>query len=179
EVIAYLDAENAYTEAVTHRLAQFRERLYGEMLSRIKETDESVPYRRRGYWYYQREIEGQQYPIYCRRHGTLDAPEEILLDVNALAQGHKFTAIGAMDVSPDGAKLAYSVDLTGFRQYTLHVKDLATGELLRETAERVTSTAWAADSRTLFYVEEHETTKRSYRLHRRTLGEPQDALVYE
>src|SRR5262245_7328666 len=93
-VIDYLNAENAYTQAVMSPLAKFREKLYGEMLARIKETDETVPYRRHGYWYYQREIEGQQYAIYCRRKGTLDAPEEILLDVNALAKGHKFTAIG-------------------------------------------------------------------------------------
>jgi oligopeptidase B len=178
-VIAYLDAENAYTQAVMRPLEGFRERLYTEMLARIQETDETVPYRRRGYWYYQREVEGQQYPIYCRREGSMEAPEEVLLDVNTLAKGHKYTAVGVMDVSPDGTKLAYSVDLTGFRQYTLHVKDLSTGELLRDAIERVTSIAWAADSRTLFYVEEHATTKRSYRLHRRVVGEPGDWLVYE
>src|SRR4029077_18271830 len=120
-------------------LEAFRETLYKEMVSRIKETDESVPYRRRGYWYYQREVEGQQYPIYCRRKGNMQAPEEVLLDVNELAKGHKFTAIGLLEVSPDGTKLAYSVDLIGFRQYRLHVKDLVTGELTSETADRVTS----------------------------------------
>jgi oligopeptidase B len=179
EVIHYLDAENRYTEALMKPLEGFRESLYKEMLARIKETDESVPYRMHGYWYYQREVQGLQYPIYCRRKGAMDAPEEIMLDVNALSTGHKYTSVGLIDVSPDGTKLAYTVDFTGFRQYTLHVKDLATGELTRDTAARVTSTAWAADSRTLFYVEEHETTKRSYRLHRHSLDEPQDALVYE
>jgi len=178
-VIDYLNAENAYGEAVMRPLADFRESLYKEMLSRIQETDESVPYRRHGYWYYQREVEGQQYPIYCRRKGDMKAPEEILLDVNALAKGHKFTAVGLLEVSPDGTKLAYSVDLKGFRQYELYVKDLATGGTLREAVERVTSVAWAADSRTLFYVEEHPTTKRSYRLHRRVIDEPSDALIYE
>ena len=139
-----------------------------------------MPYRRHGYWYYQREVEGQQYPIHCRRKGDFnDAPEEILLDVNDVARGHRFTAIGVLDVSPDGTKLAYSVDLTGFRQYTLHCKDLATGRLLRGTVERVTSIAWAGDSRTLFHVEEHPTTKRSYRLHRRTPGRRNDVLVFE
>jgi oligopeptidase B len=93
----------------------------------------------------------------------MEAPEEVLLDVNELAKGHKFTRVGLMDVSPDGSKLAYTVDFTGFRQYTLHVKDLASGKLLRDTAERVTSAAWAADNTTLFYVEEDETTKRSFR----------------
>jgi oligopeptidase B len=178
-VIEYLDAENRYTEAVMQPLAEFQARLYNEMLSRVQETDESVPYRRHDYWYYQREVEGQQYPIYCRRKGSMDAPEEILLDVNELAKGHKYTAIGVMDVSPDATKLAYSIDVTGFRQYTLHVKDLASGLMLRDTVERVTSIAWAGDSRTIFYTEEHPTTKRSYRLHRRTLEQPPDVLVYE
>ncbi len=178
EVIAYLDAENRYTESVMKPLEGFREALYKEMLARIKETDESVPYRHHGYWYYQREVEGLQYPIYCRRKGSMQAPEEVLLDVNELAKGHKYTEVGALDVSPDDTKLAYTVDYTGFRQYRLHVKDLASGRHTRDAAERVTSLAWAADSRTLFHVEEHETTKRSYRLHRRTLDGPGE-LVYE
>ena len=178
EVIRYLEDENRYTAAVMKPLEGFREALYKEMLSRIKETDESVPYRRHDYWYYQREVEGLQYPIYCRRKGSMDAPEEILVDENELAKGHAFTSIGAMDVSPDGSKLAYTVDFTGFRQYTLYVKDLATGELLRDTAPRVTSLAWAGDSKTIFTVEEHETTKRSYRLNRQRLGGASE-LVYE
>lgn len=175
----YLDAENRYTDAVMKPLQGFREALYKEILGRIKETDESVPYRRHGYWYYQREVEGLQYPIYCRRKGTMEAPEEVILDVNALAKGHAYTSVGVLDASPDGRLLAYTVDFTGYRQYTLHVKDLATGELLRDTAARVTSAAWAADNATLFYVEEHETTKRSYRLHRHELGGPADELLYE
>src|SRR5215831_160197 len=170
QVIAYLDAENRYTEAVAKPLGRFRESLYREMLARIQETDESVPYLRHGYWYYQREVQGLQYPIYCRRKGSMQSPEEVLLDENDLAKGHAYEALGAFDVSPDGRLLAYTVDFTGFRQYTLHVKDLASGELLRDTAARVTSLAWANDSATLFYTEEHETTKRSYRLHRLALG---------
>src|SRR6202165_2059783 len=179
EVIDYLNAENRYTEAVAKPLEGFRESLYKEMLARIKETDESVPYRHHDYWYYQRTVEGLQYPIHCRRKGSMQSPEEILLDVNELAKGHAYTAIGLMDVSPDGTKLAYTVDLTGFRQYTLHVKDLSTGQLLRDTAERVTSSAWAADNKTLYYVEEDETTKRSFRLHRHVLEQSPDVLVYE
>ena len=179
EVIAYLDAENRYTKEAMKPLAGFRESLYAEMLARIKETDESVPYRRHGYWYYVREVEGLQYPIYCRRKGSMDAPEEVVLDVNALAHGHAYCAVGLMEVSPDAARLAYTVDFVGYRQYTMHVKDLATGSLARETAVRVTSTAWAADNRTLFYVQEHETTKRSYQLHRVRLGDPAHALVYQ
>jgi oligopeptidase B len=179
EVIDYLKAENAYSEAVMKPLAGFREALYKEMLARIKETDESVPYRRKGYWYYQRDVEGQQYPIYCRRKGTMESPEEILLDVNKLAEGRKFTQVGLMDLSPDGTKLLYTVDFTGFRQYTLHVKDLAGGTLGPERIERVTSATFAADGRTIFYVEEHPENKRSYRLHRHVMGESADTLVYE
>ena len=185
EVIAYLDAENRYTFAAMKPLEAFRERLYQEFLSRIQETDESVPYRKDGYWYYYREVEGLQYPIYCRRKASPTgaefkdaAPEEVILDVNELAKGHKYTSVGVMDVSPDATKLAYTVDFTGFRQYTLKVKDLATGQHTRDAAERVTSVAWAADNRTLFYVEEHETTKRSHQLHRRTLDGPAE-LIYE
>jgi oligopeptidase B len=178
EVIAYLQAENAYGREVMRPLEGFREALYQEILGRIQETDESVPYRRHGYWYYSREVEGQQYPIYCRRKGSMAAPEEVLLDVNELARGHKFTSLGAMDVSPDGTLLAYTVDFVGFRQYRLHVRDLAANRMLPDTVERVTSLAWSADSRTLFLVEEHETTKRSYRLHRHELGGA-TTLLYE
>jgi len=179
EVIEYLNAENRYTYAAMKRLEGFRERLYQEMLARIQETDESVPYRKDGYWYYQREVEGLQYPIYCRRKGTMEAPEEVVLDVNELAKGKAFTSVGLMEVSRDGRQLLYTVDFTGFRQYTLHVKDLADGSLRRESAPRVTSAAWAADSRTFFFVEEHETTKRSHKLHRWTLDGPGPALLHE
>ena len=179
QVIEYLDAENRYTAAVMRPLEAFREKLYREMLARIRETDESVPYRKDGYWYYQREVEGLQYPIYCRRKGTLKATEEVILDVNALAKGKAYTSVGLMDVSPDGRHLLYTVDFTGFRQYTLHVKDLADGSLRRESAARVTSAAWAADSRTFFFVEEDETTKRSYRLHRWALDGARPLLLHE
>ena len=179
EVIAYLEAENRHTEAAMKPLEEFREKLYREMLGRIKETDESVPYFKQGFWYYQREVEGMQYPIYCRRRGTMDAAEEVILNVNELAKGRQYTAIGALDVSPDGTKLAYTVDFTGFRQYRLHVKDLEAGKLLGDTAERVTSTAWAADNRTLFFVEEHETTKRNHKLNRLVLGGRVEAVFEE
>ena len=121
--------------------------------------------------YYTREVEGLQYPIYCRRKGTMEAAEEVLIDMNELAEGPQVHAARHAGREPGRhRRLAYTVDFTGFRQYKLQVKDLATGKLLDDTAERVTSTAWAADNRTLFYVEEDETTKRSYRLHRHTLG---------
>src|SRR5258708_2834806 len=179
EVVKYLEAENAYLRAVTKPLEGFREKLYKEMLARIKETDESVPYRRHGYWYYQREVEGLQYPIYCRRKGSMEAPEEILVDQNELAKGHKFTSIGLLRVSPDGTKLAYSVDFTGFRQYTLHVKDLATGEPGPEAIERVTSIAWAADSGTFFYTVAYAASTPPDLLHRPRACDADAALACE
>ena len=178
EVIAHLEAENAYTRAMTSHLEGFRKTLYEEILARIKETDESVPYRRKRWWYYSREVEGRQYPIYCRREGSMQAPEEVVLDVNRLAEGRKFTQLGAMDVSPDGKLLAYTVDFVGFRQYTLQVMEIATGRLLEDSAERVTSLAWAADNATLFLTEEHPETKRSHRLNRHRLGGAPE-LLYE
>jgi oligopeptidase B len=118
-VTQYLEADTRYTEALMKPLEGFRDSLYKEILGRVKETDASVPHRRHGYWYYQREVEGLQYPIYCRRKGTMEAAEEVILDVNELARGHAFTSVGTLDVSPDGRRLAYTVDLTGYRQYTL------------------------------------------------------------
>jgi oligopeptidase B len=180
EVIAYLNAENAYTDAVLHDTARFQEKLYQEMLGRILQTDLSVPYRLRGYFYFTRTEEGKQYPLHYRRGDSENAHEELLLDLNALAQGHSFLGLGAFAVSDDNQLLAYSLDTTGFRQYTLQIKNLRSGEALPFRVERVTSAAWAADNRTLFYSVEDETTKRSYRLYRHVLGasEP-DALLYE
>ena len=161
EVAAYLEAENAYADAVMKPTEGFQESLYVEMLARIKEDDQTVPYRRRGFFYYSRTEKGKQYPIYCRKAGGLDAPEQVMLDLNALAVGHPFLALGAASVSDDGRLLAYTTDLTGFREYTLHVKDLETGALLPERVEKVSAVAWAADGETLFYVTEDEA-KRPY-----------------
>jgi oligopeptidase B len=181
EVIAYLEAENAYTDAVMKPTQALQKTLYDEMVSHIKETDESVPFREGDYLYYSRTEESRQYPIYCRKHLSIQAPEEIILDVNQLAQGRAFMAIGAFAVSDDGNLLAYSTDTTGFRQYTLQVKDLRAGELLAERAERVGSVEWANDNRTLLYSVEDEEQKRQFQLYRHLLGTPhdQDALVYE
>jgi oligopeptidase B len=180
EVIAYLNAENAYTDAILRDTAPFQEKLYQEMLGRILQTDLSVPYRLRGYLYFTRTEEGKQYPIHLRRRDTENAPEELLLDLNTLAAGHSFLSLGAFAVSDDNSLLAYSLDTTGFRQYTLQIKNLTTGETFPVRIERVTSAAWAADNRALFYTVEDETTKRSYRLYRHLLGatEP-DTLLYE
>jgi oligopeptidase B len=178
EVRAYLEAENAYTDAALKPLEGFRDALYKEMLARIKETDLSVPYKNGDFFYYSRTVEGLQYPIYCRKRGSLGAAEEITLDVNALAKGKPFMSIGAYDVSEDAKLLAYSTDDTGFRQFTLVVKTLATGAVSAPIGERVTSLAWANDHRTLFYTTEDETTKRSNKLFRHPLGGAPE-LVYE
>ena len=178
EVISYLEAENAYTASVMKPTEAFQEALYQEMLGRIKQTDLSVPYRYGGYYYYSRTEEGKQYPIHCRKKASLDAPEQVTLDLNDLAKGHKFMALGAYAVSDDGNLLAYSTDNTGFRQYTLRVKDLRTGEALIDAREKVVSVAWAADNHTLFYTVE-DVAKRSYRLYRHRLGSTDDQLIYE
>ena len=179
EVIDYLKAENAYTEAMTKDLKPFEDALYKEMLGRIKQTDLSVPTRRGNYYYYARTEEGKQYPIQCRKKGSMDAPEEVMLDGNELAKGHSFLGLGGLVVSDDENLLAYTTDITGYRQYTLHVKDLRTGATLPDTAERVTSLQWAADNKTLFLTTEDQVTKRSDHLWRLTLGDPKIEPVYE
>jgi oligopeptidase B len=180
EVITYLNAENAYTDSILRGAEPFQETLYQEMLGRILQTDLSVPYRLRGYLYFTRTEEGKQYPLHCRRRDAEDALEELPLDLNALAEGHSFLSLGSFAVSDDNSLLAYSLDTTGFRQYTLQIKNLRSGKTLPLQIERVTSAAWAADNRALFYTVEDEITKRSYRLYRHTLGSTAlDALLYE
>jgi oligopeptidase B len=152
DVVAHLAAENAYVEAAMAHTAALQDTLYREMLGRLKETDMSVPVRDGGFWYYTRTEEGQAYPIFCRRGLAPGAPEEIYLDQNALAAGKPFHALGGLDVSPDGTRLLYLEDLTGFREYTLYVKDLATGQLLESIPDVWIGTAWADDSGTFFYV---------------------------
>ena len=180
EVIAYLNTENAHTDAILKPTEAFQEKLYLEMLARVQQTDLSVPYKQRGYFYYSRTQEGKQYPIYCRRPDKMGGEEEIILDLNALAEGQAFLGLDSYEVSDDNYLLAYSTDTTGFRQYTLEIKDLRTGKVLPERFERVTSAAWAADNRTLFYTVEDAVTKRSHRLYRHTLGSLEaDPVLYE
>jgi oligopeptidase B len=192
EVTAYLDAENAYAEAVMKPLDGLRDSLYQEMLSHVKQTDVSVPFREVGWWYLTRTEEGKQYAIHSRQRGTAsgpdaNAPEQVILDGNQLAEGHAFFDIGATDISRDGRWLAYTMDTTGFRQYTLHIKDLETGETLPGEVERVGSVVWAADNRLLFYTVEDEEQKRQYQLWRHTCGgqdkngtpHSADVLVYQ
>jgi oligopeptidase B len=178
DVRAYLEAENEYAAAVMAPTEALQERLYREMLGRIQETDMGVPYRKGAWLYYSRTEQGKQYPIFCRK-GSESAPEEVTLDLNALAEGQAFLALGAYGVSDDGRLLAYSTDLTGFHEYTLFVKDLASGELLPVRVERTGSVAWAADSLTLFYSVEEDGTKRHHRIFRHRLGSGAHALVFE
>ncbi len=179
-VRAYLEAENAYADAIMKPTEGLQTRLYDEMLGRIKETDVQVPYKQGEYLYYSRTEKSKQYPIFCRKKAVPDSYEEVTLDVNQLAEGEKFMSIGAYEVSDDGHLLAYSTDNSGFRQYRLHVKDLRTGELLADTAEKTGSVVWANDNQTLFYTVE-DAAKRQYRLYRHLVGSAntEDKLVYE
>jgi oligopeptidase B len=185
ETTAYLEAENAYAEAVLAPLNGLRDQLYLEMLSHIKQTDVSVPFRDGDWWYYSRTEEGLQYGIHCRKRGNAagpdnDAPEQVILDGNEMAKGHVFFSIGSTDISDDGRWLAYTTDTTGFRQYTLHIKDLESGETIPGEVGRVGSVVWAADNSTLFYSVEDEQQKRQFQLWRasgRQLGRA--VLVYQ
>ncbi|HTS36681.1 MAG TPA: S9 family peptidase [Candidatus Solibacter sp.] len=180
EVKAYLESENVYTDAVMKPTEGFQSKLYSEMLGRVKETDVEVPFKEGEYWYYVRTEAGQQYPIRCRKKGTMDAPEEVLLDQNELAKGQAFMSIAAFAVSPDGNTLAYSYDNTGFRQFTLAMKDLRSGKTLADHAERVGSVVWANDNKTIFYTQEDAVSKRQYRMYRHMAGTTDpDAVVYE
>jgi oligopeptidase B len=180
ETIAYLEAENAYAAEVVAPTAPLQETLYREMLGRIKETDLSVPVRRDGYWYYARTEEGKQYPMQCRRRGSMtEGVEEVLVDLNVLAEGKPFMALGSFAVSDDASFLAYSTDDTGFRQYALVIKDLRSGALLEFRRERVTSVVWTVDGAELWYTVEDDVTKRSHQLWRHTVGSADDVLVYE
>jgi oligopeptidase B len=206
----YLEAENAFTDALMHPTEGLQEKLYQEMLGRIQQTDLSVPYLLRGYWYYTRTEKGKQYSIHCRKKtsggdvpgpvaepgeeqagaGPPNSGEEVLLDLNEMAAGHTFMGLGLFEVSDNNQRLAYATDTTGFRQYLLEVKELGEGPSVERgpqaafTAERVTSAAWAADNRSLFYVTEDAVTKRSNQLWRVELGGGSQAsakpeLIYE
>jgi len=198
EVIRHLQAENTYTDALLESTVAFQEKLYQEMLARIQQTDLSVPYRLRGYDYFTKTLEGKQYPLHYRRpadesssaaaqyiapqtgNQLSNEADQLLLDLNALAEGHSFLGLDAFEVSDDNQLLAYSTDTTGFRQYTLQIKDLATGQLLPFRAERVTSSTWSSDNKTLFYTVEDPVTKRSHRLYRHVLGDNgEDPIIFE
>ena len=177
EVREYLEAENEYTAAVMRGTEELQEALYAEMLGRIREDDSSPPARDGDFWYYQRTEKDRAYPIYCRRRGGPDREEEVILDVNELAEGHEFFTLGDLEISPDHRRLAYSYDTAGREAFTLAVKDLESGDLLDDRAENLYySLAWAADGRHLFYTTV-DAAHRPYRVHRHALGGSGDLRV--
>jgi len=181
-VRAYLAAENDYLERSLAHAAGLRERLYDEIVGRIKKDDASVPCRLRGHYYYYRWEEGREYPVHCRRRGSLAAAEQRMLDVNELAAGHRFCSVAGLRVSSGENVLAFAVDTVGRRVYTLRFKDLAAGRLLDDEIRHVTGNhAWAEDDRTLFYTRQHPATLRSYQVWRHVLGtDPaRDALIHQ
>lgn len=184
QVIKYLQAENEYLEKALSHIKPLQEALFQEMKNRIKEVDSSVPEKYKDYFYYTRTEAGKQYPIYCRKKESLDAPEEILLNQNELAEGHEFCSISAFNISPDQNKLAYSLDLEGDETYTIYIKDLTTGKLYPEKIENVNGSVyysvgaeWAKDSQTIFYIKLDEI-RRASKLYRHTLGtNPKDDVL--
>lgn len=182
EVLAYLNAENAYVDAVMAPLKPLENRLYEEIVGRIKQDDSSVPYRERGHWYYSRFQTGQDYPIYARRAGTMDAAEQVLLDVNVMAAGKDYFNVGDWEVSQDNRILAWAEDAVGRRQYVIRFKNLETGEVYADEIKGVSpNIVWADDNRTLFYVENDPDTLLTVRVKKHVLGTPasEDVLVYE
>ena len=178
ETISYLEAENEYTQKVMKPTEELQATLYAEMLGRIKQTDLSVPVKRDGFYYYLRTEEGKSYSTYCRKKGSLDAPEEILLDGNAEAEGKKYFRVGDFAVSPNHQLLAYSTDVAGDEEYTVRVKNLETGQLLPdEIANAYYSLEWADDNATFFYTV-LDSAKRPYKVFRHKLGRAQDDVVY-
>jgi oligopeptidase B len=180
EVRAYLEAENAYTEAATAHLRELEERLYAEYRSRIQETDETVPARRDDRWYYRRTVEGLEYQIHCRRTGAEDAPEEVLLDENELARAHDYLDVGDVAVSPDHRLLAYTVDTTGAERFTLRIRELDGRRDVEEVPDVYYGLAWASDNATVFYTRPNEAM-RPWQLWRHRLGTParDDVLVLQ
>jgi oligopeptidase B len=176
--MTYLKAEDAYANAMMKPTTALQDTLFKEIVGHIKETDSSAPYRRGGYFYYTRTVAGEQYPIYCRKRGSVDQPEQVLLDLNEMAKGKQFMAVGAFEPSDDGTLLAYTTDEIGYRQYTLHVRNLTTGQVLPDTAERVDDLVWATDNKTILYVTEDAVTKRNDKLFRHVVGASSSELVY-
>ena len=182
EVVDYIDAENDYTESRLKHTKKFQDKLFDEIVGRIKKDDESVPYLDNGYFYYTRYEKGKEYAIHCRKKESLDGEEEILLDENVLAKGHDYFAVGGMDVSPDNQWMSYGVDLVSRRIYTIYFKNLVTGEVLEQTIPNSTgSVAWANDNKTVFYTSKNEVTLLPEKIWRHKVGtdSAKDELVYE
>ena len=182
EVIKYLEDENAYTKAVMAHTQALQDRLYEEMKGRVLQNDQSVPFREGNYFYYTRLVEGKNYPIYARKRGALNAPEEIMIDANVLAEGKSTFLIRAWDVSSAGDILAFAADTTGGRVSAIRFKNLRTGEMLSDVIPRsIGGIAWAEDNRTIFYTKPDSVSVRPYQVYRHKLGTPaaSDQMVYE
>lgn len=182
QVISYLNSENDYNEKMTAHTKEFQAKLFNEMKGRIKEDDKSVPYKLNGYWYLTRFEKGKDYPIYSRKKETLDAPEEILFDVNEMAEGYDYYSLGGLNVSPDNKLIAFGVDTLSRRKYTLQIKNLETGEILPLKIETTTGgSTWANDNKTLYYTKKDDQTLRSNQIFKHILGTPpsSDQLVFE
>jgi oligopeptidase B len=181
EVIQYLEEENAYCDRMLKHTEQFQKDLFEEMKARIKEDDQSVPYKYNGYWYIVKLETGKDYPIYIRRKDSLEAPDELLFDCNQMAEGYSYFKLTGISVSPDNTKVSYGLDTLGRRQYTLHIKDLITKEVFPERIENTTgSSSWANDNKTLFYTSKNEQTLRSENVYKHLLNTnpEKDILVY-
>ncbi|HSP40565.1 MAG TPA: S9 family peptidase [Gillisia sp.] len=181
-VIAYLKNENDYFDTMTAHTKELQEKLFHEMKGRIKEDDSSVPYKLHGYWYLTRFETGKDYPVYSRKKESLDAPEEILFDVNEMARGFDYYSLGGLNVSPDNNLIAFGLDTVSRRKYTIQIKNLQTGELLPEKINTTTGgSTWANDNKTLYYTKKDEQTLRSNQIFKHILGtDPaEDQLVYE
>ncbi|MDR9457238.1 MAG: S9 family peptidase [Salegentibacter sp.] len=182
DVIDYLKRENEYNEKMTAHTKEFQEKLFEEMKSRIKEDDKSVPYKLNGYWYLTRFEKGYDYPIYSRKKESLDAPEEVMFNVNEMAEGHDYYSLGGLNVSEDNKLVAFGVDTVSRRKYTIQVKNLETGEILSDKIDNTTGgSTWASDNKTLFYTKKDDQTLRSFRIYKHVLGTDasEDELVYE
>jgi oligopeptidase B len=182
EVIAYLKAENEYLKQSLKHTETLQEELFEEMKNRIKPDDQSVPYRLKDYYYYHRYVKGEEYPIYCRRFQSLEAEEEIILDVNELAKDHPYCQVSGIAISPNQKMMAYGIDTVGRRIYQIRFKNLDSGNHLEDTIEQVTgNVVWAEDDRTVFYSRLDLQTLRSHQIYKHRLGEDasQDVLTYE
>ncbi len=182
EVIAYLEAENSYREGMMKGTEKFQEKLFEEIIGRIKQRDESVPYKDNGYYYYIRYEEGKEYPIYCRKKGSLDAEEEVMADVNEMARGYSYYHVAGMSVSPDNRYVVMGIDTVSRRKYTLYIKNLESGEMLEDEIPVTTGGAsWANDNKTIFFARKDDVTLRSKEIYRHTLGTDisQDVKIYE
>ena len=181
-VVKYLEAENKYYDTMMAGTKVLQEKLYNEMKGRIKEKDESVPYFKNGYYYYSRTVEGKDYYVSCRKKGNMNAPEEVLLDVNKMAEGHSYFRVGGTSVSPDNKLLAYGIDTVSRNEFTIYVKNLETGEIYKDAISRTQSDpTWAADNKTIFYTSKNPVTLLSEKIKRHVLGTDAaaDVVVYE